>query len=85
MNALTAAREAGLRVPEDLSIVGFDDIELAAFSSPSLTTVVQPKTEIGTLAAQMLLERVAAEGGEPRRVLLDPQLKIRTSTTRAKP
>lgn len=83
--ALTAAREAGLRVPEDLSIVGFDDIELAAFSSPSLTTVVQPKTEIGTLAAQMLLERVAAEGGEPRRVLLDPQLKIRTSTTRAKP
>ena len=80
--AMTAAREAGIALPEQLSIVGFDDIDLAAFSAPPLTTVAQPKLQIGTLAAELLLERVEASRGEARRVILDPQLKIRGSTAR---
>jgi len=78
--ALSAAREARISVPEQLSIVGFDDIELAAFSSPPLTTIVQPKLEIGTIAADLLLERVEKNRQDARRVILDPQLTIRGST-----
>ena len=78
--ALSAAREARISVPEQLSIVGFDDIELAAFSSPPLTTIVQPKLEIGTIAADLLLERVEKNRQDARRVILEPQLKIRGST-----
>jgi len=78
--ALSAAREAGISVPEQLSIVGFDDIELAAFSAPPLTTIVQPKLEIGTIAADLLLERVEKNRQDGRRVILEPQLKIRGST-----
>ncbi|MFT3849771.1 MAG: LacI family DNA-binding transcriptional regulator [Propionivibrio sp.] len=75
--ALAAAREAGIAVPQQLSIVGFDDIELAAFSAPPLTTVAQPKLKIGTLAAELLLERVSAGRSESRRVILDPEIRIR--------
>jgi len=83
--ALTAAREAGVAVPEQLSIVGFDDIDLAAFSAPPLTTVAQPKLQIGTLAAELLLERVDAGRSEGRRAILDPELKIRGSTAAYQP
>ena len=78
--ALAAIREAGISVPEQISIVGFDDIELAAFSAPPLTTVAQPKLQIGTLAAELLLERVDTGRREARRVILEPQLKVRGST-----
>lgn len=79
--ALTAAHEAGVSVPEQLSIVGFDDIELAAFSSPPLTTIAQPKLEIGTVAAELLLDRVDTNRGDRRRIILDPQLTVRASTS----
>jgi LacI family transcriptional regulator len=78
--ALAAAREAGIQVPGQLSIVGYDDIQLAAYSAPPLTTVVQPKLQIGTLAAEMLLDRVAGKPGPPRRALLEPLLKVRATT-----
>ncbi len=78
--ALAAIGEAGISVPEQISIVGFDDIELAAFSAPPLTTVAQPKLQIGTLAAELLLERVETGRREARRVILEPQLKVRGST-----
>lgn len=78
--ALAAAREAGIRVPEQLSVVGFDDIDLAAFSAPPLTTVAQPKQQIGTLAAELLLERVELGRRQVRRLILEPQLKLRGST-----
>lgn len=83
--ALTAAREAGVSVPAQLSIVGFDDIDLAAFSAPPLTTVAQPKLQIGTLAAELLLERVEAGRSDGRRVIRDPELKIRGSTAGYQP
>ena len=80
MGALCAAHERGLRVPEALSIVGFDDIELAAFTSPPLTTVAQPKQRIGALAVDMLLERIDGKRQDARKVMLQPELRVRAST-----
>ncbi len=80
IGALRAAHEAGVPVPEALSLVGFDDIELAAFTSPPLTTVAQPKGEIGALAVDMLLERIGGPRREPRKVMLQPALRVRAST-----
>ena len=83
--ALAAAHEAGVAVPGQLSVVGYDDIQLAGFSTPALTTVAQPKQETGTLAAELLLERLKGGPQEPRRVILQPQLKIRASSARHSP
>ncbi|SFD82388.1 LacI family DNA-binding transcriptional regulator [Paracidovorax konjaci] len=80
IGALCAAHERGVRVPEALSVVGFDDIELAAFTSPPLTTVSQPKQQIGALAVDMLLERIDGARREQRQVLLQPELRLRAST-----
>ncbi len=82
MGALRAAHESGLRVPDELSMVGFDDIELAAYASPPLTTVAQPKARIGALAVDMLLERIDGRRQEGRKVLLQPELRVRGSTAR---
>jgi len=80
IGALHAAHEAGIGVPEQMSLVGFDDIELAAYTSPPLTTVAQPKEAIGTGAAGLLLERLREGRVEPRRTILQPALHLRAST-----
>jgi LacI family transcriptional regulator len=80
IGALHAAHEAGIAVPAQLAIVGFDDIELAAYTSPPLTTVAQPKEAIGTGAAGLLLERLRDGRSEPRRAILQPELHKRAST-----
>ncbi len=80
IGALRAIHESGLRVPDDISIVGFDDIELSAYTSPPLTTVAQPKDRIGALAVDMLLERVTGRRLEARKVVLPPELRVRAST-----
>ena len=80
IGALHALHEAGIAVPGALSIVGFDDIELAAYTSPPLTSVAQPKEAIGTGAATLLLERLHDGRTEPRRAILQPQLHRRAST-----
>ena len=85
IGALHAAHEAGIAVPDELAIVGFDDIELAAYTSPPLTTVAQPKEAIGTGAAGLLLERLREGRSEPRRAILQPELHRRASTARPKP
>jgi LacI family transcriptional regulator len=82
IGALRAAHESGVRVPDDLSIVGFDDIELSAYTSPALTTVAQPKERIGALAVDMLLERVDGKRRDARKVVLQPELRVRASTAR---
>jgi LacI family transcriptional regulator len=74
LGAIHAAREARRKVPEDLSVVGFDDIALAAFVSPRLTTVRQPKTRIGELAAQLLIARINGKRNDVVRKLLEPEL-----------
>jgi LacI family transcriptional regulator len=85
IGALRAAHESGVRVPDELSIVGFDDIELSAYTSPPLTTVAQPKERIGALAVDMLLERVGARRRDARKVVLQPELRVRASTARHVP
>jgi DNA-binding LacI/PurR family transcriptional regulator len=76
LGALSAARELGLDVPGDLSVVGFDDIPDAAFAAPTLTTVRQPLLEKGAAAARILLDHA----DEPREVLLPVELVVRESS-----
>lgn len=77
---LQAARDLGVRVPEDVSVVGFDDLELAYRPSPGLTTVRQPLTSVGELAAKLLIERVETGSVEAKLHLIDPELIVREST-----
>ena len=80
--ALRAAHQAGWRVPEDVSVVGIDDIQFSAYTNPGLTTVAQPKQELGALAVDALLSMTA----DARRVrILDGLLVIRESTAPAAP
>jgi LacI family transcriptional regulator len=85
MGAIRALREAKLRVPDDVSVVGFDDIQSAAYQNPALTTVRQPLREMGRIAAETLLRRIRhsgadAQGGE---IMVEPKLMIRETTARA--
>lgn len=79
IGAMRAFLDAGLRIPEDVSVVGFDDIQSAAFQNPSLTTVRQPLREMGAIAARTLLERLAG-GTRPETVMVEPELVVRGST-----
>ncbi len=80
IGVLKTVRAAGLRVPDDLSIVGFDAIEYADYCEPALTTVHQPRREIGSRAAELLVEAMAGNSPEPIAVTLEAQLLIRQST-----
>jgi LacI family transcriptional regulator len=82
IGAICAAAEAGLHVPRDLSIIGFDDIALAAYSNPPLTTIAQPKHQTGELAARMLMQRIAEPDRPLQREILRPSLMPRRSTAR---
>jgi LacI family transcriptional regulator len=82
IGAIRAIREAGLRVPEDISVVGFDDIREAAYQYPSLTTIHQPLAKMGEIAADTLLQRIAGRKDYPRRILIEPQLVVRESTAK---
>jgi LacI family transcriptional regulator, galactose operon repressor len=81
LGAIRAFQEAGLRVPQDISVVGFDDIQGAAYNIPSLTTVQQPLTRMGTLAAQTLLGRIESKKDEPKEIAVEPKLVVRESTS----
>lgn len=83
--ALDAARRVGVRVPEELSIVGFDDIDMAGWEGFALTTVRQPLAEMGRAAANLLLQRIeAGDGGPPRRRVFPVGL-VRRDTLAAAP
>lgn len=82
IGALSAAHEAGVRVPQDMSLIGFDDIELARFASPALSTIAQPKHLIGVTAVDMVLERIQGGRLQARQVILQPELIVRNSTAR---
>ncbi|HET7496453.1 MAG TPA: LacI family DNA-binding transcriptional regulator [Candidatus Limnocylindrales bacterium] len=79
LGAIGALREAGRRVPADVSVVGFDDIPLAAYFDPPLTTVRLPAYELGQAAGRALLDRIA-ERSIPSRTLLPTELIVRGST-----
>jgi LacI family transcriptional regulator len=81
VGALHAAWKAGLVLPRDMSVTGFDDVVLASYTLPELTTVAQPVTEMGEQAVQRLLERIHNSGLEARRTVLATRLVVRSSTT----
>ncbi|MBI3653294.1 MAG: LacI family DNA-binding transcriptional regulator [Acidobacteria bacterium] len=87
IGAIRAFQEAGFGVPEDLSVIGFDDIASAAFHNPPLTTIRQPLREMGKLAAKALLERIEKGSSAPYTELITtaPELIIRQSTAVARP
>jgi LacI family transcriptional regulator len=80
IGAFRAITEAGLRVPKDISLVGFDNIELASYTNPPLTTVAQPIQEAGRMAVSIMLERIQKPGQNFHRVTLPTRLIIRNST-----
>jgi len=81
IGAIRALKDIGLTVPGDVSVVGFDDIQSAAYSTPSLTTVRQPLLEMGRRGAQVLLERIGdKEKKFPAEIVMAPELVIREST-----
>ncbi|MDR3738587.1 MAG: LacI family DNA-binding transcriptional regulator [Terracidiphilus sp.] len=80
IGAIRACVNHGIRVPADVSIVGFDDSESAAFHNPSLTTIRQPLKQMGTVAARILLQRIRGQATFPDIVPIDPELVIREST-----
>jgi LacI family repressor for deo operon, udp, cdd, tsx, nupC, and nupG len=70
----------GLRIPEDISVVGFDDIQYSAYTDPPLTTVKQPRYEIGRESALMLLARLKGHSGSIPSKILEAKSVIREST-----
>ncbi len=76
---MKAVKDLGLKIPDDLSIVGFDDIFFSSFTDPPLTTIRQLKEELGKKAVELLLELMK---GEKRGILLEPELIIRNTTSR---
>jgi LacI family transcriptional regulator len=82
IGAIRALQEAGLSVPDDVSVLGFDDIYAAAYHNPALTTVKQPLFEMGRLAAKTLLDRLTngSDTETPHELTVEPQLIIRSST-----
>jgi LacI family transcriptional regulator len=83
LGVFLAARELGLHCPEDISIVGFDNLDFAEFTAPALTTVHQPGYQLGTAAARLLVDRINNSKQAPKKVVLQTELKIRNSVAPA--
>jgi LacI family transcriptional regulator, galactose operon repressor len=85
IGAIRALRDANLRVPEDVSVIGFDDIQLAGYHTPRLTTIRQPLREMGSSAARILLQRLQGFKDYPPELTVPPELIIRETTAPANP
>lgn len=79
LGVISAAHMAGLHVPEDLSVIGYDDVPMAGFFSPPLTTIHQPKYRLGHKAAKILLAKVNKEESDSKVLTLHPELIERNS------
>jgi LacI family transcriptional regulator len=79
--ALMAFREARLQCPEEISLIGFDNLDLAEMTSPPLSSVSQPGYQMGTTAARILIDRVQGDDGPAKHIVLETMLKIRGSVT----
>jgi LacI family transcriptional regulator len=85
IGAIQAIKEHKLRVPEDISVIGFDDIQSAAFHSPGLTTIRQPLRQMGLIAAKTLLRKITGKGRDlPSVIQVEPQLVVRGTTAQCK-
>ncbi len=80
MGAICAASRRQLRIPRDIAVIGCDDIALASFTNPSLTTIVQPKYEMGAIAVEMLVKRIKDKDRPVTRRVLPTELVIRDSS-----
>jgi DNA-binding LacI/PurR family transcriptional regulator len=80
IGAMRAFQEAGRRIPDDISVVGFDDISIASFSMPALTTVRQPLQKMGRIAAETLLDRIEDRAEFVMEIAVEPELIVRNST-----
>lgn len=82
LGAMQAIREKGLKIPQDIAVVGFDDIPFASFPEVQLTTICQPKYEMGRIAAQILMDKLTQKKGKntDRKVILEPELIVRKSS-----
>jgi LacI family transcriptional regulator len=81
IGARKALFEAGKRIPEDIAIVGYDDIEISEYLYPPLTTVKQPSYQIGEMAARILLDKFESNGNNDlKQIVLKPELIIRSTT-----
>jgi LacI family transcriptional regulator len=85
LGAIRALREAGYRVPEQVAVVGFDDIAMAANADPPLTTVRQPSDRMGVVAVDTLIDIIEHRDTFPRRIVLPTQLIIRESCGASRP
>ena len=83
IGAIRAIQEEGLRIPQDVSVVGFDDIPWAAFHTPSLTTVRQPLGKMGQIAAETVIRMIEDHGVSSSEIAIEPTLVVRESTGRA--
>ncbi len=79
IGAIRAAADLSLSIPGDVSIIGYDDIELASFSVPRLTTIYQDKKQIGELAVKLILNRMQNPGLPREEIILPAHLVIRES------
>ena len=80
IGAIRALMNHGLRVPDDVSVVGFDDVQAAAYYNPSLTTIRQPLLEMGAVSARVLLQRIRGQSTYPATLPILPEMVIREST-----
>jgi DNA-binding LacI/PurR family transcriptional regulator len=80
LGALSALSERGIRVPQDVSIVGYDNISLASVRYINLTTVDQPRPDMGRSAVSLILDRLASRRREPRHIIVPPRLVVRGTT-----
>ncbi len=85
MGVMDAVRDRGLRIPEDVSIIGFDDIPQASLVHPALTTINQPLEKMGRVATQMLLDLLNQPEKSPGRIELPTQLVVRETCNRPRP
>jgi len=81
LGVIQAIRELGLNCPEDVSVMGFDDLDFAELISPSLSSVSQSGYQLGATAAHILMDRLKGDDGSPKHFVLETQLKIRDSVT----
>ncbi len=83
LGSIRAIQDSGLRVPEDISVIGFDDIQIAVHANPSLTTVRQPLQKVGEIAARTLIDQIEGREEYLPEILIEPELVVRKSTAAA--
>ena len=84
VGAIQAIKQSGLNIPGDIEIIGFDDIPMAEYFDPPLSTIHLPAFELGKVAGEQLIKMISNDRSEPSRVLLETELILRESTTNRK-